>query len=346
MIRVLVVDDSLFMRTIIRDMLLSDPEIEVVGSAADGIAALKLIEETGPDVMTLDVEMPRMDGLELLARRKSVRNFPRTVMLSSLTSRGAEVTNRAIDLGADDFILKPGGIENIRDIGDELITKIKNVIRIPYVDRKGAAGGKMASDLVVIGSSAGGPSMLDVLLSSCSPRLSAAIIIAQHMPEGGFTAALATRLNRVSPVPVKESESGDILTSGQVYVAKAGYHALVSSVLSSGGEYGGKIIHSRSPPLHGVRPAADKTFSSASRVFTNHMVGVILSGMGNDGGAGCAEVKERGGTIIVAREADCLVYGMARSALQRNCVDRILPLPDIADEIMRLTHHVQETMNV
>jgi two-component system chemotaxis response regulator CheB len=166
------------------------------------------------------------------------------------------------------------------------------------------------------------------------------------MPEGGFTAALAARLNRVSLMPVKETESGDILYSGQAYVVKAGYHALVTSALSSKGEQGGKIIHTRSPPVHGVRPAADKTFSSASRVFNNRVVGVILSGMGNDGGAGCAEVKERGGTTIVVRQEDCLVHGMARSALQNNCVDQVLPLTAVAGEVMRLIHQGWEGRNV
>jgi two-component system chemotaxis response regulator CheB len=337
MVRVLVVDDSLFMRTIVRDMLTSDPGIEVVGSAPDGIAALKMIEETSPDVMTLDIEMPRMDGLELLLHRKSVRNFPRTVMLSSLTSKGAEATNRAISLGADDFILKPSGVGNMQNIRDELITKIKQVIRIPYIERKESAGDETAGTIVVIGSSAGGPSMLDVVLSSFSSRLPAALVIAQHMPEGGFTTALAARLNRVSLMPVKETENGDILTNGQIYVLKAGYHGLITSTLSPRGERGGRIIHSRAPPLHGVRPAADKTLSTASRIYMDRTVAVLLSGMGNDGGTGCAEVKERGGTTIVAREEDCLVYGMARSALQKNCVDRVLPLTAIAGEITRLT---------
>jgi two-component system chemotaxis response regulator CheB len=344
MVRVLIVDDSLFMRTVIRDMFQSDAEIEVVGSAADGIAAMKLIEEERPDVMTLDVEMPRMNGLELLSHRKSFPKFPRTIMLSSHTPKGGWATRKAIDLGADDFILKPRGNENTLIIRDELITKIKNVVRIPYPEKKPKTADGIADNVVVVGSSAGGPPMLDSILSSLSAPLDTAIVITQHMPEGGFTAALAGRLNRVAQMPVKESENGDVLQRSHVYVVKGGYHGLITGVLSDGGERGGKLLHSRSPPLHGVRPAADKTFSSASRVFQNAVISVLLSGMGDDGGAGCLEVKEKGGMTIVAREEDCLVYGMARSALQKNCVDQILPLRCIAGEISRLLSRERENV--
>jgi len=336
MIRVLVVDDSLFMRTVISDMLISDPEIEVVGTATDGVSATKVIDEKKPDVMTLDIEMPHMNGLELLSRRKSFRHFPRTIMISSLTAKGADATNRAISLGADDFLLKPKGIENMRSLRDELLLKIKNVMRIPCTRTQDTTKGGMAKDVVIIGSSAGGPPMLDVLMSSFPSKLKAAVVITQHMPEGGFTKALATRLNRVSVMPVKESESGDILISGQVYVTRGGNHAVITTTLTEEGEKGGKIIHSRSPPVHGVRPAADITFTSASKVFNSHVISVILSGMGDDCGAGCLDVKQKGGFTIVAHEKDCLVYGMAKSALSRKCVDKILPLNEIAGEVTRL----------
>lgn len=335
MIRVLIVDDSLFMRTVVRDMLQADPEIDVVGTAADGVYAMELIEELRPDVMTLDIEMPRMSGLDLLEKRRTFSSFPRTIMLSSLTIQGGESTNKALRLGADDFILKPRGIENMRAIQRELITKIRNAVRISYVKVQDPPREEIARDLVLIGSSAGGPPMLDVVLSSFKKSLDAAVIIVQHMPEGGFTAALAARLNRLSVMPVRETATGTALYKGQVLIAKAGYHALVTATLSAQGEKGGKIIHSRSPPLHGVRPAADRTFTTAAPVFENHMISVLLSGMGNDGGEGCAEIKKHGGTTIIAREEDCLVYGMARSALRNNCVDRVLPVHGIADDITR-----------
>ncbi|MCQ8893847.1 MAG: chemotaxis-specific protein-glutamate methyltransferase CheB [Methanolinea sp.] len=335
MIRVLVVDDSLFMRTMIRDMLEKDPEIEVVATAVDGVDALKKVKEYAPDVMTLDIEMPRMNGLEVLRNRPPSGDFPRVLMLSSLTSEGAEMTRKAMALGADDFMLKPKDISAVRGIGRELLGKIHNLVRISYVTRVEKPAPGIADQVVVIGASAGGPPMLDILLSSFPSPLPAAMVITQHMPEGGFTASLATRLNRISRMPVKETDNGDVLYRGNVYVSRAGYHSVISAYLGDNGQKGGRIIHSQSPPLHSVRPAVDKTFISASTVFGKRVVSVILSGMGNDGGEGMATVKQNGGSTIVCREQDCLVYGMARGALARNCVDRVLPLDEIGAEIAK-----------
>lgn len=336
MIRVLVVDDSLFMRTMIRDMLEKDPEIDVVATAVDGVDALKKIGEYSPDVMTLDIEMPRMDGLEVLRRRSQVPNFPKVLMLSSLTSEGAEMTRTAMNLGADDFMLKPRDPGAVREIGRELIEKIRNIVKISYVKRKESLPAAIADTLVVIGASAGGPPMLDVLLSSIDSPLPAAVVITQHMPEGGFTASLATRLNRISPMPVKETENGDILLRGNVYISKGGYHTLIAAHIGDNGARGGRIIHSQSPPVHSVRPAVDKTFLSAASTFGERTISILLSGMGSDGGEGMAAIKQHGGKTIVAREEDCLVYGMARAALSRNCVDKILPLSQIGREVAKV----------
>ncbi|MDD1719764.1 MAG: chemotaxis-specific protein-glutamate methyltransferase CheB [Methanoregulaceae archaeon] len=333
MIRVLIVDDSLFMRTVIRDMLGKSPGIEVVGTAVDGEDALKKIEDLSPDVMTLDIEMPRLDGLGLLGRRDTVRKFPRVIMLSSLTARGASVTRQAMDLGADDFMLKPKEIRDVRGIGQELLEKIRNVVEIGYIQKRPGPADELATRVVLIGSSAGGPPMLDHVLSSIGGDLPGAVIITQHMPEGGFTAALAARLNRVCPLPVKESESGDIIRSGHVYISKAGYHSIITSYIDAKHNRGGRIIHTRSAPVHSVRPAVDQTFISAAGVFGSNIVSVILSGMGGDGGEGTEAVKTHGGTTFVCREEDCLVYGMARSALTRNCVDKVLPLKSIGKNL-------------
>ncbi|MCX6693599.1 MAG: chemotaxis-specific protein-glutamate methyltransferase CheB [Methanomicrobiales archaeon] len=334
MIRVLVVDDSLFMRTVISDMLSRDPDIRVVGTASDGIEALRKIEEEKPDVITLDIEMPKLDGIGVLRKRSGIANFPRTLMLSSLTAEGAELTKTSISLGADDFMLKPRDITSVRGIERELIDKVKNLLAIPYTTaRRETTDPDVAERVVLIGSSAGGPPMLDVVLSSLKAPLKAAVIITQHMPEGGFTAALAARLNRISPMAVKETVSGDILNSGQVYVSKAGVHTVITSFLSRKGKMGGKIIHSSAPPVHSVRPAVDKTFTSASHVYGRKIVSTILSGMGHDGGEGTREVKQHGGTTLVCREEDCLVYGMARTAIELGAVDRVIPLRRMADEI-------------
>ncbi|MGV8129867.1 MAG: chemotaxis-specific protein-glutamate methyltransferase CheB [Methanolinea sp.] len=336
MIRVLVVDDSLFMRTMIRDMLEKDPEIDVVATATDGVDALKKIRDFSPDVVTLDIEMPRMNGLEVLKNRSQFKEFPKVMMLSSLTSVGAEMTRTAMQLGADDFMPKPTEKHETESIERELRDKIHNLINIAYIKRPEREKSPLADRIVVIGASAGGPPMLDVLLSSFKTSIPASIVITQHMPEGGFTASLATRLNRISSMPVKETENGDFLNQGSVYISKAGYHTVISSHLEEQGEKGGRIVHSQSPPIHSVRPAVDKTFLSASSVFGNRVVSVILSGMGNDGGDGMAVIREHGGRTIVCREEDCLVYGMARSALGKNCVEKVLPLAKIGDEITHL----------
>ncbi len=332
MIRVLIVDDSLFIRTILRDLLKDSPDIEVVGTAVNGIDALAKIADLKPDVMTLDIEMPRMGGLEVLEALRERGTGPKVIVLSTLTSRQADMTHRALRLGADDFMLKPRDVPNVRGIERELIQKIRNLVSLPTIVRSPAPGKSEADAVVLIGSSAGGPPMLDALLSTLPPDLPAAVVVTQHMPEG-FTASLAERLNRVSPLPVKETANGDILQTGSILVSKAGYHTVVSGILGAAGKTHGRVVHSTAPPLHAVRPAVDTTFTSAARVFGPRTVSVILSGMGSDGGEGTLAVKAAGGATMVCAEEDCLVYGMARSALARNCVDRVVPLADLAREI-------------
>ncbi|MDD3407245.1 MAG: chemotaxis-specific protein-glutamate methyltransferase CheB [Methanomicrobium sp.] len=334
MIRVLIVDDSVFMRTVLTDILKTDSSIEIVGTAEDGIKALKQIEVLSPDVVTLDIQMPNMDGIEMLENLRSNDNPPKILMLSTLTSKDAELTKRALDLGADDFMLKPRNLGKIRGIETELITKIKHLVTIPAVTKKAKIAGKPADKIVLIGSSAGGPPMLDSIVSALKPELNAAVIITQHMP-AGFTASLAERLNRISSLEVKETENGDILQAGKIFVSKGGFHSIISATIDNSGKIGGKITLSKAPPVHAVRPAVDKTFSSAPKVYGSKIVAAILSGMGSDGGEGMAAIKNAGGKTIVVREEDCLVYGMARSALERNCVDRVLPLKSIPRELMK-----------
>jgi two-component system chemotaxis response regulator CheB len=333
MIRILVIDDSLFIRTILQDMLADDPDIQVIGVASDGVEALEKIQELKPDLITLDIEMPKLDGIGVLEKKREFSPFPKTLLLSSLTSEGAEMTKRAMSLGADDFMLKPRGIKNIREIGGELRQKIKNICTIAYVTSKPVSRDEIAKNIVLIGSSAGGPPMLDVVVSTLHADLNAAVIITQHMPKGGFTAALAARLDRISPLRIKESQNGDVLKRGMVFISKAGYHTVISSYLDKSGVQGGKIVHADSPPVHNVKPAVDKTFISAAQVFGSRSVSAILSGMGNDGGEGSEAVKKAGGVTIVCRQEDCLVYGMARSALQREAADHVLPLKSIPGKI-------------
>jgi len=344
MARVLIVDDSVFMRTIIRDLLSKDPDIDIVGSATDGNDAIEKIEVLKPDLITLDIEMPKKNGIEVLQEIGKKSNRPRILMLSTLTTEGADMTRQAIRLGADDFMPKPKDIPHVREIGDELISKIKHLISLPRrepVMHATAAARRPADRLVLIGSSAGGPQMLDTLLSSLPENLSAAVIVTQHMPVG-FTAPLADRFDRLCPLPVKETENGDLLESGKIYVSKAGFHTIVSGYLTDGCKTG-RLVHSTAPPVHGVRPAVDKTFESAAQVFGKNIISVILSGMGNDAGEGAQAIKKAGGTSIICDEKDCLVYGMARSAISHNAVDSVVPLNRIPEQISRVVNRMEGT---
>ncbi len=340
MIRVLIVDDSLFIRTILRDLLKDSPDIEVVGTAVNGIDALGKISELKPDVVTLDIEMPRMGGLEVLEALREVRAKPKVIVLSTLTSKQADMTHRALRLGADDFMLKPRDVPNVRGIERELVQKIRNLVALPTIVRPPAVRLSEADIVVLIGSSAGGPPMLDALLSALPPDLPAAVVVTQHMPEG-FTASLAERLSRISPLQVKETANGDTLQAGTVLVSKAGFHSVISRVVSGAGRNHGRVVHSTAPRMHAVRPAVDATFTSAAHVFGPRTVSVLLSGMGNDGGEGTLAVKTAGGTTMVCAEEDCLVYGMARSALARNCVDQVAPLGSLAHEIARAVSRLE-----
>jgi two-component system, chemotaxis family, protein-glutamate methylesterase/glutaminase len=345
MVKVLIVDDSVFMRTVIRDMLTKDASIEIVGTASNGIDALEKIQTLSPDLITLDIEMPKMNGLEVLKELRNSKKHPKVLMLSSLTSKDAEMTHDAIRLGADDFMLKPKDLPHMREISEELISKVRHLatLSVPGISHKPPTSPASSADRVVlIGSSAGGPQQVDTLLSMLSPDLPAGVIITQHMPVG-FTAPLAERFNRIASMPVKETQNGDMLETGKILLSKAGVHTVVSGVLGENGKTTGRIVHTTSPPVHGVRPAVDKTFESAAQVYGKNALSVILSGMGNDAGEGAHAIKEAGGVSLICDEKDCLVYGMARSAIRNNAVDQILPLRKLSKEIERVVHSMEET---
>jgi two-component system chemotaxis response regulator CheB len=342
MVKVLIIDDSVFMRTIIRDMLTKDTSIQIVGTASNGVEALEKIKSLAPDLITLDIEMPVMNGIEVLKELQKQSKRPKILMLSTLTSKDADLTHQAIRLGADDFMLKPKDIPHVREIGQELINKVKHIITLPSkaVTRKESPSTVPADRVVLIGSSAGGPPMLDTLLADLPADLPAGIIVTQHMPPG-FTAPLAERFNRISPIPVKETETGDLILTGKILLSKAGVHTVVSGALSGNDKKTGRIIHTNSPPLHGVKPAVDKTFESAVTVYGKNIVSVTLSGMGNDAGAGALAIKEAGGKNLVCDEKDCLVYGMARSVIKHNAADQIVPLKKLAKEIEKAVREME-----
>jgi two-component system chemotaxis response regulator CheB len=342
MVKVLIVDDSVFMRTVLRDIITKDPSVEVVGTASNGLDALEKIESLEPDLITLDIEMPKMNGIQVLEELRKVKKRPKVLMVSSLTSKDAEMTTQAIRLGADDFMLKPTDIPHVREIGAELISKIKHLATLPTRRPIVRTTGKSeaARRVVLIGSSAGGPPMLDTLLAALPADLPAGFMVTQHMPPG-FTAPLAERFNRIATMPVKETENGDTLENGKILLSRAGVHTIISGVIEGKNIKTGRIVHSNAPPIHGVRPAVDKTFESAASVFGKNIVSVTLSGMGNDGGEGALAIKQAGGTNLVCDEKDCLVYGMARSVISHQAADKILPLNKLAEEIEKAVHKME-----
>ncbi|PKM81454.1 MAG: chemotaxis response regulator protein-glutamate methylesterase [Firmicutes bacterium HGW-Firmicutes-14] len=342
-IDVLVVDDSAYMRKVISNLLQLDEDIFVIDTARDGLDAIEKIKKWKPAVVTLDVEMPKLDGISALER--IMRECPTPViMLSSLTHEGSETTVRALTIGAVDFVPKPSGTISldIHKVREDLISKVKVAARAsisnfrtsivpafrePKIIPRAAPGpsGKVPDRLVVIGSSTGGPNALQQVIPRLPGNLPAAVLIVQHMPPG-FTASLAHRLNDISRMVVQEAKEGDVLENGKAYVAPGGYHmVLVSKTV---------IGLNQAPPVHSVRPAVDATFESAVNFYGSGTVGVILTGMGYDGSKGMALVKKMGGKTIVQNEETCVVYGMPRVIVEMGKADIILPIQKIADEIV------------
>jgi two-component system chemotaxis response regulator CheB len=356
-IRVLVVDDSAFMRHAVSRLLTEAPGIEVVGAAANGLAGLEMITRLRPDVITLDVEMPVLDGLGMLTRVMAAQPT-RVIMLSSLTTDGAAATLDALDAGAIDFVAKPSGSLSIDIglVGEDLVAKIRAVASMPEAafmghrqrvairaarrpqgtppasspDRSGAVGGvplrprTMSRRLVAIASSTGGPGALQTIISGLPERLGCAVVIVQHMPVG-FTASLARRLDASGPLEAAEAAPDDIIGDDRILVAPGDHH-LISST-------GGRVQLVRLPPVNGVRPAADVTLQSLAPVWRERMLTVVLTGMGSDGTEGARAVKRHGGTVYAQDRATSTVYGMPAAVAEAGLVDRVLPLGRIAGAI-------------
>ncbi|MCS7208591.1 MAG: chemotaxis response regulator protein-glutamate methylesterase [Fimbriimonadales bacterium] len=347
-IRVLVVDDSMFMRRMISDLLSQDTELEVVGAARNGQEGLELARRLQPDVITLDVEMPVMDGVTMLQKLMQEQPTP-VLMLSSLTTEGAEVTLRCLELGAVDFVAKPSGSISldIYKISSQIIEKVKAVARarlavapptarpVPVSPLPSVPAGRPTHEapLVVIGSSTGGPRALHTVMSSLPANLHAKILLIQHMPEG-FTRSLAERLDRSSAFTVREAQGGETLEAGVAYLAQGGKHLIV--------ERGGKIRLTQDPPVHGVRPAVDVALLSVAQHYQGAVIVAILTGMGSDGAAGLRALHAKGAYTIAEDESTSVVFGMPRAAIQTGCVKRIAPLHQIAEAI---TEGVRELCN-
>jgi two-component system chemotaxis response regulator CheB len=339
MVKVMVVDDSPFMRRVIVDMLQSDPEIQVTAVAKDGVEALEKLPHVDCQVITLDVEMPRMDGLAFLRQMMQVRPLP-VVMLSSLTSEHSQTTLEALSLGAVDFVAKPGTYLGMGadDIRQELIRKVKAAVKakvIPRVFRRPSRPWVRRSlpaqvqNLVAIAASTGGPRALEEILADLPGDLPAAVLITQHMPPG-FTRSFADRLHRTGPLRVKEGEEGDALANGLAIIAPGDYHMVL-------GEDG--LIHlDHGPPVEYVRPAADVMLNSLARNFPGRIIGVVLTGMGRDGARGMAAIKDRGGYVLAQDEETSTIFSMPKAVIEEGAAHEVLPLGEIAPAIKRLLH--------
>ncbi len=342
-IRVLVVDDSAFMRRIIREMLTSDPQIEVIDSAKNGIEGVEKALTLLPDVITMDIEMPGMNGLDAIEEIVKKRRIP-IIVFSSLSSEGAKVTLEALDKGAVDYVCKniTRSALDVMHMRDELVGKVKAVAcGMAKSNMKGSSGeGRNIChvlqhrgniELVVIGASTGGPKALQEILPAIPEDIGGAIIVTIHMPSE-FTGAFADRLHRICRLPVKEAEDGEPLRAGCVFVSPGGIHTKVRK----DGLTRGYVRIEKEPEDAIYKPSIDVTMKSAAECYQERVLGVILTGMGHDGTEGIRAIKNRGGVSLVQDEASCTVYGMPRSVVEAGLADRVVPLERISKEIIRL----------
>jgi two-component system chemotaxis response regulator CheB len=351
-VRVLIVDDSRLMRRLIRDILESDPSLEVVGDAANGMLGVQMVHNLHPDVVTMDVEMPVLSGLEALGYIMSEIPTP-VVMLTGL--KGADLAMRALDLGAVDFMSKPSGTISVDlfKVKDELLEKIKlaslanlrragtNHEEAPVTEiaaPKKATVQKPASNmnwLVVVGASTGGPPALERLFKGLRADLPAGILIVQHIPVG-FTRSLAQRLDNSSRLNVLEAQEGLPVEPGKAFLAAGGSHLVIQR---NGLEKACSLHLDDSPPRGTLRPAVDVTMLSVAASYGPRTLGVILTGMGSDGLEGCRAIHQAGGCVIAQDRATSLIYGMPRAVVDQGLADQVLPLDEIPAAIARVVEN-------
>lgn len=342
-ITVLVVDDSALMRQILTEMLNGADDIKVIASAPDPIVARELIKQHSPNVVTLDVEMPKMDGIVFLERIMTLRPIP-VIMVSSLTSQGAESTLRALELGAVDYVTKPTTDlqKGMQGLAEELRAKVRIAAKAklrPYViqarptfvkkDITAAAAAAPIDKIIAIGASTGGVEAITQLLGGMPPE-SPPIIITQHMPEK-FTASFAQRLNSVTPLRVSEAKDADRVLPGHAYIAPGGFHLELGK---TAGSYFCKVH--QDAPVSGHRPSVDVLFRSVAKVAGRQSIGVILTGMGRDGAEGLLEMRKAGAQTIGQDEGTCVVYGMPKAAYDLGAVEMQSPLKDINKQLIKL----------
>lgn len=353
-IRVLVVDDSAVMRKLISSLLERDEEIEVVATAIDGDFALTKIESIKPDVVTLDVDMPRMDGLTALRHIVSKHRIP-VVMLSVLTSLGTMLTMQALEIGAFDFVCKPKVSTQVGDMADELITKVKGAARSRAVFLNGtdslhspapALNGSATSVLaakkkkrvrlnaedakkvIAIGASSGGPHALRYLLPRMPADMNAPILIVQHMMES-FTPTFVRWLDEICEMEVSEAQEGELVTPGRVLVAPGGQHLKLRKTAA-----GVAVVLEPGEPVSGHKPSVDVLFRSVAKAYGSLAVGLIMTGMGSDGALGIGEIRKAGGHTLAQDRESCSVYGMPRVAIEKGFIERVLPLKEMPDYLI------------
>lgn len=341
-IRVLIVDDSALVRKLIRDVIAGSDDMAVVGAASNGVEAIRAVAELDPDVVTMDIHMPEMDGLAAL--EYIMRKNPRPViMLSALAQKGATATLKALELGAVDFIAKPSHYPSaVKEVRDEVVLKIRAAAQASREVLKGRARpGKRAAaaksversrgKVVIIGASAGGPKALADIMPRFPADTPAAFVIVQHMP-GVFTRSFAGRLNSISELQVKEAEENEPLRQGVALVAPGGKDLIVAPDLQGGGRV--ELMDSQNRA--GASPRIDTTMITAAEVYDSSSIGVIMTGMGSDGAKGMEKIKKNKGETIAQDEESSLVFGMPKVAIERGCVDWVVPLEMIPDKVMEL----------
>ena len=347
-IRVVVVDDSALVRSLLAEIINRQRDMECVGTANDPLVAREMIRELDPDVITLDVEMPRMDGIDFLGRLMRLRPTP-VVMISTLTERGAEVTMRALELGAVDFVAKPrvGLASGLNELASQIVDKIR-VAAVAKVHRAHTPGretvtaaaasappvsssallGRLSTEkIIAIGASTGGTEAIKEVLVHM-PADSPAIVITQHMPPG-FTTSFAARLNGLCQITVKEATQGERILPGHAYIAPGGKQFALAR---SGANY--VAVVDDGPPVNRHKPSVEVLFKSIAAVVGRNAYGIMLTGMGNDGAAAMREMKDAGSYNYVQDEASCIVFGMPREAIAHGAADEVLPLHQIASALL------------
>lgn len=338
-IKVLIVDDSAVVRKIFSEELSKYSDIQVIGVAPDPFVARDKIVTLKPDVITLDIEMPRMDGLTFL--RKLMKYYPLpTIIVSSLTQQGGKLTLEAMDIGAVDVIAKPGSSYSVGDMSAQLADKIRAASRAKLIKKEISPEESVAAEpiralaqtsnkVIAIGSSTGGTEALKKILTKMPPN-SPGIVIVQHMP-ANFTTAFAARLNDLSQITVKEAEDNDSVTPGTALLAPGNFHMILRR---SGARYYVEV--KTGPMVHHQRPAVDVLFKSTAKYAGANAIGVILTGMGSDGAEGLLEMKNAGATTIAQDEKTCVVFGMPKEAIKLGAADKVASIEQIASEIIKM----------